>query len=92
MSVLLRFPPSGVSKQQYDSVHAELEQAGEWPADGCQLHVVFGPENDIRVSEIWESAEKAQAFREKLGPRMEQAGIQLSGEVETFDVLVHETY
>jgi hypothetical protein len=92
MSVVLRFPPSNVSKQQYDSVRSELEAAGEWPADGCQLHVVFGSEDDIRVSEVWESAEKAQAFGEKLGPRMEKAGIQLSGEVEVFDVLVYETF
>jgi hypothetical protein len=44
------------------------------------------------VSEVWESAEKQQAFGEKLGPRMEQAGMQLSGEVEVFDVLVFETF
>jgi hypothetical protein len=60
------FPPSNVSKQQYDSVRAELEGAVEWPAEGCQLHVVFGQEDDIRVSEVWESAEKQQAFGESL--------------------------
>lgn len=92
MSVVVRFPPSNVSREQYDSVRSELEAAGEWPAEGCQLHVVFGPEDDIRVSEVWESAEKQQAFADKLGPRMEQAGIQPSGELDVFDVLVFETY
>jgi hypothetical protein len=92
MSVVVRFPPSNVSKQQYDSVRGELEGAGEWPAEGCLLHVVFGPEDDIRVSEVWESAEKQQAFGEKLGPRMEKAGMQLSGEVEVFEALVFETF
>jgi hypothetical protein len=92
MSVVVRFPPSNVSKRQYDSVRGELERAGEWPAAGCQLHVLFGPEDDIRVSEVWESAEKQQAFAEKLGPRMEQAGIQPSGELEVFDVLAFETF
>jgi hypothetical protein len=92
MSVVVRFPQSNVSKQQYDAVRGELEAAGDWPAEGCQLHVVFGSEDDIRVSEIWESADKAQAFGEKLGPRMEKAGIQLSGEVEVYDVLLYETY
>jgi len=57
-----------------------------------QLHVVFGSEDDVRVSEVWESAEKAQAFGEKLRPSMEKAGIQVSGEVEVFDVLVYETF
>jgi hypothetical protein len=31
MSVVVRFPPSNVSKQQYDSVRSELEGAGVWP-------------------------------------------------------------
>ena len=92
MSVVLRFPPSNVSKQQYDTVRSAVEGAGEWPPDGCRLHVCFGPEDDIRVSELWESAEKAQAFGEKLGPRLQEAGIQLSGEPEVFDVHVYETF
>jgi hypothetical protein len=92
MSVVVRFPPSNMSKQQYDSIRGELGRTGEWPAEGCQLHVLFGPEDNLRVSEVWESAEKQQAFGEKLGPRMEQAGMQLSGEVEVFDVLVFETF
>jgi hypothetical protein len=92
MSVVVRFPPSGVSKQQYDSVRNALTGAGEWPAEGCQLHVCFGPEDNIRVSEVWESAEKLQAFGDTLRPRMEAAGIQLSGEPEVLDVHVFETF
>jgi hypothetical protein len=92
MSVVLRFPPSNVSKQQYDAVRSGVEGAGEWPPDGCQLHVCFGPANDIRVSEVWESAEEAQAFGEKLRPRLEEAGIELSGEPDVFEVHVYETF
>ena len=92
MSVVVRFPPSNVSKQQYDSVRNQLTEAGDWPPEGCQLHVCFGAEDDIRVSEVWESAEKAQAFGEKLRPRMEEAGIQPSGEPEVFDAHVFETF
>jgi hypothetical protein len=92
MSILVRFPPSNVSKQQYDEVRKALTDAGEWPADGCELHVVFGPENDIRVSEIWESPEKVEAFGEKLRPRLEEAGIQLSGEPEILDVHVVDRF
>jgi len=92
MSVVVRFPPSNVSKQQYDSVRDQLTGAGDWPPEGCQLHVCFGPEDDIRVSEVWESAEKVQAFGEKLRPRLEEAGIELSGEPEVFDAHVFETF
>jgi hypothetical protein len=85
MSILVRFPNSNVTKQQYDAVRSELEGGGHWPPDGCQLHVAFGPEDDIRVSEVWESAEKFRGFGETLGPSLERAGIQLAGEPEVFD-------
>ena len=92
MSIVVRFPPSNVTKQQYDTVRNALEQAGDWPADGVQLHVCFGDQQDIRVSEIWESREKFEAFGETLRPRLEEAGIQLAGEPEVFEVLVLDRF
>jgi hypothetical protein len=92
MSIVVRFPPSKTTKQQYDSVHNALTESGDWPADGCQLHVCFGDESDIRVSEVWESREKLDAFGEKLRPRLEDAGIQLSGEPEVFEAHNFETF
>jgi len=87
MSIVVRFPLSNVTKQQYDAVHNALEQAGDWPADGSRLHVGVGDEQNIRVSEVWESREQLQAFGEKSKPRMNDAGIQLSGEPEVFEAL-----
>jgi hypothetical protein len=81
-----------VTKQQYDSVRSTLEQSGDWPADGCQFHVAFGGENDIRVSEVWESREKLDAFGEILRPKLDEGGIQLSGEPEVFEAHVFETF
>ena len=49
MSIVVSFPPSNVTRQQYDTVRNALTEAGDWPADGCQLHVLFGDENDMRV-------------------------------------------
>jgi hypothetical protein len=92
MSILVRFPASNVTKEQYDKVRGALEDAGNWPADGVQIHVCFGPEQDIRVSEIWESREKFDAFGETLRPQLEDAGIQLAGEPEFFDVHVVDRF
>jgi hypothetical protein len=92
MSIVVRFPPSNVTRQQYDSVRNALIESGEWPANGCQLHVCFGDENDIRVSEVWESREKLDNFGEKLRPRLEEASIQLAGEPEVFEAHVFETF
>ena len=92
MSIVIRFPPSNVSKDQYDTVRSALEESGDWPAEGCQLHVLFGDSQDIRISEVWESQEKLEAFGEKLMPRMDEAGIQLAGEPEVFEAQIVETF
>ena len=92
MSIVVRFPISNVTKEQYDSVHGALEQSGEWPPSGCLLHVAFGDEQNLHVSEIWESREQLQAFGEKLQPRLAAAGIQLGGEPEIFEVLNIERF
>jgi hypothetical protein len=92
MSIVVRFPPSNVSKKQYDTVRNSLVESGDWPADGCQLHVLFGDPQDVRVSEVWESQEKLDAFGEKLRPKMEEAGIQLSGQPEVFEAHIVETF
>ena len=92
MSIVVRFPASNTTKQQYDSVRNALTESGDWPPEGCQLHVCFGDEQDIRVSEIWESQEQLEAFGEKLRPRLEEAGIQLSGEPEVYEAHVVETF
>jgi hypothetical protein len=47
MSIVVRFPPSNVTKEQYDSVRNALIDSGDWPADGCLVHVCFG---DLKTS------------------------------------------
>lgn len=92
MSIVVRYPASGMTKEQYESVRNALTEAGDWPTDGCEAHVWFGEENDMRVSEIWESREKFEAWGDTVMPRIEEAGIQMSGEPEVFDVHIFETF
>jgi hypothetical protein len=40
----------------------------------------------LRVSEIWDSQEQLQAYGERLMPILADAGIQMSGEPEVFEV------
>lgn len=92
MSIVVRFSPTGMTREQYDSVRNALTASGDWPADGCQLHVLFGDEGDLRVSEVWESREKFEALGEKLGPRIEEAGIQMPRDPEVFEAHIVETF
>ena len=89
MSVVVRYPVVGLTRQQYDEVSRRMEEAGAWPPDGLQLHVLFGTEGDLKVSEIWESAEQHQAFVERGMPVLNEVGVQMAGEPEVFEV--HES-
>ena len=91
MSIVVRFPLLSVTKQQYDAVREALEESGDWPPEGCRLHVCFGDEQNIRVSEVWESQEQLEAFGERLRPRLEEAGIEFSGPPEVFEAHIVET-
>ena len=87
MSIVVRFHPTNADREKYEASVRLLEEAGLWPdPDGLELHVAFGAEDDLRVSEIWASREQFQAFGERLMPILSDIGIQFSGEPEVFEV------
>ena len=92
MSIVVRFHQTALQGSSTTRYRNSLTDAGDWPPDGCELHVLFGDESDLRVSEVWESREKFEAFGEKLLPKLDEAGIQLSGEPEMFEAHIVETF
>ena len=86
MSIVVRYQVVGLTRRQYDEVSRRMEEAGAWPPDGLQLHVLFGTEGDLKVSEIWESAEQLTAFGERIRPVLNEVGVQEAGEPEVFEV------
>ena len=87
MSIVVRFNPTNVTREKYDESLRRLEEAGMWPDPaGLELHVLFGSENDLRVSEIWSSPEQFQAYGERLLPILNDVGIEFSGEPDVFEV------
>jgi hypothetical protein len=92
MAILIRYAPPGLSKAQYDQVGESLQGKGQWPPDGLIAHVGFGRDGDLRVSEIWESSEKLEAFQQHLMPILQEAGVDIEGnEPERFEVHGIET-
>jgi hypothetical protein len=85
MSVLARFTPSSLTAEKYDEALRRLEAAGDWPPDGLDYHVCFGSEGSLRVSEIWDSQEKLNAFGERLMPVLSDVGIE-PGEPELLEI------
>ena len=86
MSLVARFHPTSLTAEQYDESVRRLKEAGVFPPDGLDYHICFGPEGDLRVSEIWDSQEQFDAFGEKLMPILADVGIQFSGGPEIFEV------
>ena len=84
MSVVVRYQPVGLTRQQYDEVSRRMEEA--WPPNGLQMHVLFGTEGDLRISEIWESEDSYRSFSEEIRPVLNEVGVQLGGEPEVFPV------
>ena len=90
MAILVRFTPSGLTRDQYSSVGKKLEDGGHWPPPGLLAHVCFGPDGDLRVSEVWESREHQEQFSQSLMPVLEQEGIGFDGAPEYLDVEAYE--
>lgn len=86
MAMLIRFTPSGLSSEQYDSVGQKLQDDGHWPPEGLLAHVCFGSSGNLLVSEVWESREQQEQFAQHLMPVLQEAGVDVSGEPEILDV------
>jgi hypothetical protein len=86
VSILVRFNPAGLTSAQHDQVGDQLRESGDWPPEGLQLHVAFGEDGHLLVSEIWQSEEQMRAFGEKLMPVLQQLGVQLSGDPQIYPV------
>jgi hypothetical protein len=87
MSIVVRFSPANLTREKYDESVRRLEAAGAWPNPaGMEVHVLFGDEGNLRVSEIWDSREQLQAFSDRLMPILTDIGIEFSAEPEIFEV------
>ena len=91
MSILIRYTPSSLTREQYDKVNEILQENGAGgPPPALELHVMFGEGSDLRVSEIWESEEAwRQAWDGAIKAALETAGVQLP-EPDKFPV--HEVW
>ena len=86
MSIVARFNPTNLTTEKYDETIRRLEEAGVWPPDGLEYHVLFGSEGNLRVSEIWASREQLDAYGERLMPILADVGIEFAGDPEIFEV------
>ena len=84
MPVVLRFTSTGLTSEKYDEVKRRLDAAGQGAPAGRLYHVCFGEKEQLRVSDIWESREAFDSFKQTLGPILEDLGV--AGDIEFFEV------
>jgi len=85
VSVLIRFAPSSLTAEQYDSAVRRLTEEGVFPADGLDYEICFGSGDKLRVSQVWDSQEQLEAFGARLMPILAELGIN-PGEPEVVEV------
>ena len=87
MSIVVRFTGApSVTSEKYDATMQRLEAEGDFPPEGLEYHIAFGSDGDFRVSEIWDSQEKFDAFGQRLMPILDEMGIELAGPPEVMEV------
>jgi hypothetical protein len=84
MSIVVRYHPAGLTGETYDKVSSTVRESN-WPPDGLVLHVCFGTDGDLKVSEIWDSQEQWQAHTQELMPVLQENGVEFAGEPEVFE-------
>jgi hypothetical protein len=87
MSILVRFIGApGMTAEKYDATMPQIEASGQFPPDGLEFHVAFNAGGSFRVSEIWDSKEKFEAFGQRLMPILAENGIELAGPPEVVEI------
>jgi len=91
MAVVIRYNPQSLTREKYDAgVKAINENApSDAPPGDLLVHVLFGDEGNLRVSEVWASeAAWREAWDNLLASSLAQAGIEFASEPEVLDAPV----
>jgi hypothetical protein len=89
MSIVVRYNPPSLTTDQYDGADRLLREAGVEPLpDGLEYPVCFGPEGNLRVSEIWDSREQFEAYGKQLSamPVFADISFDSGGPPEIFEI------
>ena len=63
-----------ITREQYDQMRERLG-VGDTPPPGCSSHLgAIGEDGKVRIVEVWDSREQAEAWGEKVAAARNEAG------------------
>ena len=76
MSVFVQYSTGPMTAEQYDEALRRVQEVGdEWPPDGLEYHVCFGPDANLQVIDVWSSRAQFEQFGQWLRPILEHVGV-----------------
>ncbi len=87
--IAILFDVIGMSEEKFAEVHARLGAAGQAAPDGRVDHIGYLVGDQVKVVDVWESAEKFEAFGAVLIPILHELGID-PGEPQISPVALHQ--
>ncbi len=76
MAIVASFEIKGATAAKYDEVIRRLTAMGERVPDGQLYHVCYGDKQNLQVIDVYESQAQLDAFGAKLGPILQEMGIE----------------
>ena len=77
MTLIIHFKPENMSASVYAEVMRRLDAAGASAPRGRLHHAAYGPSDQLRVVDIWDTVDNFQAFGKTLVPILESLGVRL---------------
>jgi hypothetical protein len=95
MPVVLAHDTPTLTQEKYEQIvqrltggKSRMESVSDWPAEGILSHAAGEGPNGFRVVDVWQSEEAVNSFAEKLGPILEEVGVEGEPEVYTAHTFV----
>jgi len=89
MPVVVVFQAPQFTREHYEQTvlkitdgKSRVESPADWPVEGLLSHAAGESQSGFRVVDVWESEEAFARFGEKLGPVLEELGVE--GEPEVY--------
>src|SRR5262249_15989543 len=89
MAIIAIFDVKGATAAKYDEVIRRLTAIGQRIPDGQTYHVCLGDPNNLQVLDVFESQAQLDAFGAKLGPILQELGIEATAKIhDVYNVIV----